>query len=297
MKPRICLLTAVAALLIAGPAVGQDSDAEQLKIAALEALISAPPERALPLAQKALRGDHGVEVKRRAMFILSHMDLPEARAILLDTALNGDVELRAEAIRSIGIGGDRETLDKLGSLYADGDEYVREAVLEAYLIAGDRASVLRIALDADSGDAYEQAVEMLAAMGAHDELRQLREQRGMSESLIEAYAISGDSGSLAEIARDTSNAELQEQAIEALGIVGGDDVDEMLVAIYRDAPSDDIRDAALEGMLISGHDEGVLALYRASDDDAEKRRLLEFLVMMDSDEVWDLIDKALDGGL
>ena len=41
----------------------------------------------------------------------------------------------------------------------------------------------------------------------------------------------------------------------------------------------------------------MLALYRASDDDAEKRRLLEFLVMMDSDEVWDLIDKALDGGL
>ena len=40
----------------------------------------------------------------------------------------------------------------------------------------------------------------------------------------------------------------------------------------------------------------MLELYRASDDDAEKRELLEYLVMMDSDAVWDLIDSALDGG-
>ena len=119
----------------------------------------------------------------------------------------------------------------------------------------------------------------------------------MSESLIEAYAISGDASALREIALDAGNPELQQQAIEALGIVGGGEVDAMLVQIYRDAATDDIREAALEGLLISGHDEGVLALYRASDDDAEKRELLEYLVIMGSDEVWDLIDSALDGTL
>jgi HEAT repeat protein len=297
MKRIIFIIGALLTLAVAAPAVGQDGDAEQLKIAALEALIAAPPDRALPLAEKALSGDNSVEVKRRALFVLSHMDLPEARRILLDTAMNGDVELKPEAIRAIGIGGNPDSLRQLGTLYEDGDEYVREAVLEAYLIAGDHEAVMNIALNADSDDAFEQAVEALAAMGARDELRALREQRGMSESLIEAYAISGDASALREIALDGSDPELQQQAIQALGIVGGGDVDALLVEIYRDSTTDDIREAALEGLLISGHDQGVLELYRASDDDAEKRQLLEVLVMMDSDEVWDLIDSALDGTL
>ena len=56
-----------------------------------------------------------------------------------------------------------------------------------------------------------------------------------------------------------------------------------------------MRDSALQGMLIAGHDARVLELYRNTEDAAEKRRLLEFLVIMDSDAVWDLIDNALEG--
>lgn len=295
MKQLILFTTLTVALLLAQPATSQDDDAERLKIAALEALISAPAERALPLAEKALRGDHSDEVKERALFVLSQIDQPEAQQILLDTAVEGDGELRAEAIRMIGIGGNDEALARLKPLYREGNDEIRSAVLEAFLIADDRQSVMEIATSAESEDDFDEAVEALAAMGARDELRQLREQRGMTESLIEAYAISGDATPLREIANDPTNPELQRQAIEALGIVGGSDVDAMLVQIYGEATSDDIREAALEGLMISGNDEGVLALYRASSDDAEKRELLEYLVMMDSDAVWDLIDAALDG--
>ena len=81
-----------------------------------------------------------------------------------------------------------------------------------------------------------------------------------------------------------------------MGIVGGAQVESTLVEIYRGATSEDIREAALDGMLISGHDAGVLELYRSSQDSAEKKELLEFLVMMGSDDVWDVIDSTLDGG-
>lgn len=283
-------------LVLSGTATGQDNDAEQLKIAALEALISAPPDRALPLAAKALRGNHSDEVKERALFVLSQIDRPEAIELLLTTAIDGDGEIREEAIRVIGIGGNKDALARLRSVYADGDEDVREAVLEAYLIAGDTTAVFDIAVAAETEEDFDDAVEMLAAMGAHDELRRLREQRGMSEGLIEAYIISGDAEPLREIAFDNSDPELQSKAIEALGVIGGSGVGALLVQIYTEAASDDVREAALEGMLIAGHDEGVLELYRASDNDAEKRELLEYLVMMNSDAVWDLIDSALDGG-
>ena len=48
-------------------------------------------------------------------------------------------------------------------------------------------------------------------------------------------------------------------------------------------------------MLISGSDEAVLELYRSSSDPAEKKELLEYLVIMGSDDVWNIIDATLEG--
>ena len=69
-------------------------ESEVLKIAALEALISAPPERALPLVSKVLSGNHSNEVKSRALFVLSQIELPEAQTQLLEIARSGNSELQ-----------------------------------------------------------------------------------------------------------------------------------------------------------------------------------------------------------
>jgi len=298
MHTFVKTLSTVVLLLVSASGIAQSAspdDAEELKITALEALMSAPPERALPIVEKVLAGNHSDEVKERALFILSQIDLPAAQTILLDAARQGGGEMRLEAIRMIGIGGEADALAGLIDLYNSGDEEVREAVLEAYLIADDAQSVYQIALNADNEDDYEEAVEILGMMDARDQLRELSNTRGTSETLIEAYAISGDAESLRKLALDASDPELQGQAIEALGIVGGPEVNRTLVEIYRNTDEPDVREAALDGLLIADHDEGLLELYRASDSPAEKKELLEYLVMMDSDSVWDLIDSALDG--
>lgn len=295
----IFALVAAIGIALAPMAAAQTDDAEELKLAALEALISAPPERALPLAVKALQGDHSDEIKSRALFVLSQIDLPEAQNIVIDTAVQGSGETQVEAIRMVGIVGDVDGLDVLVEVYEVGDEEVREAVLEAYVIADDRDAVYDLAVrvsESGSEKDFESAVEILGAMGAREHLRKLRESTGISETLIEAYAISGDSDSLRELALDSSEPELQMQAIEALGIVGGGDVNTTLIEIYRSSDSEEVRESALEGMMISGYDEGVLELYRSSQDPAEKRELLEYLVMMGSDDLWDIIDSTLDGG-
>jgi HEAT repeat protein len=285
-------------VLFANNSIAQDSanDAEQLKIAALEALMSAPPDRALPLVAKVLASDSSDEIKSRALFVLSQIDLPEAQAILLETARNDNGELRLEAIRMIGISGDPTATAGLADIYRSGDNDTKEAVLQAYHIADDTESVYEIAANATSDEEFDQAVHILAVMGANDELRQLRDRPGSSESLIDAYAISGDIESLRELAMDNSNPERQSQAIHGLGIVGGDEVNTTLVEIYRGTESPDVRDAALHGMMIADHDEGVLELFKASQNAEEKTELLRMLVMMDSDAAMDAIEKALDGG-
>ena len=297
MKTLVKLTFVAAMLLFATASAAQDGaldDAEQLKIAAMEALMAAPPERALPLVNKVLSGKHSNELKERALFILSQIDDDAAQATLLEFARESNGELQGEAIRMVGIGGNSESLGSLKSIYDSGGPEAREAVLEAFLIAGDKQAVFDIAVNAE-GDDFEEAVDMLGAMGARDELRELLSQTGPSEPVINAYAISGDIDELRRMALDGSNPDTQAQAIEAMGIVGGDEVNATLVQIYRESPSDEVREAALNGMLISGNDAGVLELYRSTEDAATKKQLLEYLVIMDSDEIWDIINSALDG--
>jgi len=292
---KLALGTALLLLATGSLAQTQATDDESFRMTALEALITAPPERALPIVDKVLSGNHSADLKERALFILSQMETPESQSRLLAFANDGQGELQVEAIRMVGIGGDKDAIASLGDIYRGGNADVREAVLEAYLIADEATAVFEIAANTDDEDEFSEAVQMLGAMGAHEQLRELRGRAGLSESLIEAYAISGDSESLRELAMDNSNPEMQERAIESLGIVGGDGVNQTLMDIYASAANEDIKESALEGLLIAGHDAGVLELYRNAGDAAEKRQLLEYLVVMDSDAVWDLIDSALEG--
>lgn len=296
LLPKIALFSL--ALLVANTSIAQDSadDAEQLKMAALEALISAPSDRALPIVEKVLAGDHSDEVKSRALFILSQIDLPEAQTILLTTASSQSGELQLEAIRMIGIGGDPETLTSLRGIYDAGDLAVKESVLQAYLIADDSASVFEIAANAVDDDEFERAVHMLGVMGASEELAKLRDRDGSTESLIHAYAISGDYESLRVLATDSSDPEQQMQAIHGLSIVGGEQVGTTLMEIYRSTDNADVKESAVHSMMIADYDEGVLELYRASQDTNEKRDLLRLLVMMDSEAAMQIIDETLGGG-
>jgi HEAT repeat protein len=271
IRPKLIIATVALLAMSASLAQTEVSDVEDptevLKIAALEALISAPPERALPLVIKVLDADNTDEVKERALFVLSQIDLPEAQERLLDVARSDDSELSSEAVRMIGIGGNAEALAGLQDLYSSGDEDLRQAVLEAYMIADDVDAVHAIATNASDVDEFQAAVEMLGVMGAVDRLQALSESSGFTEELI-----------------------------QALGIAGGDDVNATLMEIYRTAETDDIRRAALEGMMISGYDDGVLELYKESTDVNEKRDLLQMLAIMDSDLMMEVIDAALAGG-
>jgi HEAT repeat protein len=292
MKTLAKIILITSALLFAAPGIAQ-SDSDELKIAAIEALMSAPADKALPIVAKVLEGNHSTEVKESALFILSQIDEPEAHATLLKFAKEESGELQIEAIRNIGIGGG-DGISDLMSIYESGDSDAREAVLEAFMIAGDNAAVFEIAKVAE-GDDFEEAVEMLAVMGAREELRQLRSARGTSEALIEACAMSGDFECLRELVADDSNIELQVEAIEGMGMVGGDEANAALVEIYKSSANEDTREAALDGLMMSGDDTGLLELYRSSNDSSEKKELLEYLVMTGSDEVWAIIDSALDG--
>ncbi len=270
------------------------TEEEELALAAMEGLMAQPVERALPIIKKVLAGSQTTLVKQRALFVLSQLDAPEAEDILLQTSRSTNATLRREAIRSIGIGGNKKSLDALRGVYDAGNADVRKEVLEAWLIAGNTEAVFQVALNAKSEDEAREAIHMLSVMGAVDELRKLSDRPNASSGLVEAFAISGDLVSLRKIAEGSGDRSIRVEAVRKIGIIDDAAARTALREIYLRSSDEEIKAAALEGMLIAGDEQGVLALYRAAKTTAEKRELLRTLTMMDGDAALDAIDAALE---
>ena len=291
------VLTILVALAICCTANGEErapTANEELALAALEGLMAQPAERALPIIKRVLAGSQTSLVKQRALFVLSQIDSPEAQQILVQTSRSTDAALRGEAIRSIGIGGDPKALDALLEIYKTGSPEVRQEVLQAWLIAGRKDAVYQAALNAKSDEEASEAIRILGAMGATDELRKLGDRPNASSGLLDAYAISGDLQSLRKLAEGSGDRAIRIEAVRRIGIIQGDAARAALRDIYSRSTDEEIKDAALQGMLISGDEQGVLTLYRTSKSSEEKRALLRYLAMMDGDAALQAIDAALE---
>jgi len=280
------------------PAVVHDDRApteqEELALAALEGLMAQPAERALPIVKRVLGGSQSTLVKRRALFVLSQIDSPESYQILLQTSRSADPALRGEAVRAIGIGGDTKALEGLRELYATGDGALKSEVLQAWMIADRKDLVFEAARNAKTEEEAEEAIRMLGVMNATEELRKLGDKPNAPRGLVDAYAISGDLVSLRKIAEGTGDRSVRLQAVRQIGIIDSLEARTALREIYARGGDAEIREAALQGMLISGDEQGVLTLYRAAKTTEEKRTLMRYLSMMDGDAALQAIDAALE---
>jgi HEAT repeat protein len=271
------------------------TEAEALAIAALRALMSAPPERALPLLERTLRQQKSELVKARALFVLGQMDTPAARALLLKNALELRGSLQLEAIRAVGIGGDAASLKALLPIYLAGNAEQQESVLSALMIADEKALMAQLAMATKNNEQREEIITRLAAIGAVTELRALAAQGVGGVNLARAYAIAGDLEGVLKIARTDANPDARIEAIQSLGILRHDDAKRALIEIYQSVKSPKEKSAALNGLLIAGDQEGVLKLYRTAQDPADKRELLRTLGMMGGEAALEAIDAALEG--
>jgi HEAT repeat protein len=270
------------------------SEREELAIAALEGLMAQSSERALPILKRVLAGPQSTRVKSRALFVLGQIDSAEAQNILLQTARSPNEELRADAIRSLGIGGNAQALDALKQIYDTGDSEVKKHVLQAWLIADHKEAVYQIAANAKSEEEAAEAIRLLGAMGAKEELRKLGDRPKSSSGLLDAYAVSGDLEALRKIADGNGDHAMRVDSVRRMGIIGTDAARAALREYYTRSTDEAVRDAALQGLMIAGDDQGVLALYRAAKTTAEKRALLRTLSTMDGDAAIEAIDATLE---
>jgi hypothetical protein len=270
---------------------------EELADIALQGLLSAPPERALPLLKKVLAGERSIKMKKRALFVLSQLGTDDAMDVVLDVAKNArEPELRNEAIRMLGISGGKAAMERLTDIYASSKTADEKAsVIQAWLIAGRKDLVLKTAREESDPAVRRKAIETLGALGASDELRQLfdaTQDAANRRAIIHSLGVAGNTTALKSIAANTSLAENERlEAMRSLGVAGGR---EALVDLYARADTPALRDAALKGLLITGDSDAVTKLYREARTTDEKKALLRVLTMMGGDKALDAIEHELD---
>jgi len=279
--------------------VGNGGD-EELAEVALEGLMSAPPERALPLLKKVMQSNHSVKVKKRALFVLSQLDDSVGLDIVVDAAKGtADPELREEAIRILGISGEDRAIERLREIYASSkDAHERRQIIEAYLVADRKDLVLAAARGEPDPSVRAHAIQTLGALDASEELKQLFDvttDEANRRAIVQALGVAGNSAALVAIAGNAQQPEnIRIDAAQALGVAGDRGGNEALVRLYGQANTPALRDAVLQGLLVSGDSDAVLGLYRNAKSVDEKKVLLRTLTTMGDDAAIDAIEAELD---
>ena len=263
------------------------ADDEELKLYALDGLMQIEPEQAVPVLEKLLAGSSSQRIKERALFVLSQSDSPRAREILVRTARTGQpVELRCQAVKTLGIAGEPEDIAALAKIARDtgAPPEVRDAVIDAYLIADRSDELLGIAKSDPDPRIRAKAIDALGATDALPSLRQLwntEKDPMIRAKLLEAFGIAGDVETLAKAARDSSDPQIRRKAIEGLAISDSPAAAKALRQMYGEFSDQDDKRKLVEAFMIQGDAKTLIELFRAEKDPAMKKVILQQLSVMD----------------
>ncbi len=112
---------------------------DDLKLYAINSLMNADPDRAIPLIEGILKGSSAPNVKRNALFVLAQSRSPRAQQILSDYAKGGgNPDLQFQAIQYVGQSGTKDAQQLLVSVYGTtSDIRVKSSIIQN--LAGARA--------------------------------------------------------------------------------------------------------------------------------------------------------------
>jgi HEAT repeat protein len=272
---------------------------EDLKLMALNSLVSTDPERAVPLLEKFLKGGSSRELKERALFVLAQSGSPRAREILAQVARGtSDPDLQEKALHYLGIFGGRANRELLAEIYASPSSSVevREKILHSFMVAGERDRILVAAKSEKTLRLRSAAVHQLGVMGGRAELWQLYQSESSAEvkrSILEGLFIAGDAEHLLELARAETSPELRRETIRKLGVMGKEKTGAALITIYKSEKDPTLRRAAIEGLFVQNNAHALIEIARAEKDAELKREAVQKLSVMHNKEATEYLIELL----
>lgn len=277
------------------PAAQQDDD---LKLMALNNIMQADPERALPVLQKLLAGNDSTKLKERALFVLTQSSSPDARKVLLETARNSsNPDLQLKAIRYMGMMGNADARKELASIYSSAsDVRVKRAILQSFNNSSSRDFLLNVAKTEQNPELRRDAIRQLAISGGQDELWQLYQSEPSIENkqaILQSMYIGGNSSRLVDIARTEKDPRLRITAIKSLGLIRNNVQSDVLVSIYQSDQNREVRDAVINALFMQHNGKALVDLARNEKDPQMKMDIVKKMSLIHSKEVTDYMMELL----
>jgi HEAT repeat protein len=271
---------------------------EDLKLMALNSLMTSNSDQALPILKKLLAGPSSDKLKERAMFVLVQNPSPEARKLLSDTARGStNPDLQMKAIRYMGMMGGDDSRKELVSIYGSAaNEQVKRAILKSFMVSGSKGILFDLAKSEKDPALRKEAIKQLALTGGQDELWQLYQSEKDTENkkaILQSMFLTGNSAKLADLAKTEKDPALRVAAIKSLGLMGGGGRGDVLVSIYQSDSNQDVRRAVLNSLFLQQNGKALVDLAHAEKDPQMKQEIVKKMSLVHSKEVTDYMMEIL----
>ncbi len=200
---------------------------DDLKLLAINSLMNADAERAIPLIEGILKSNGTPRLKDKALFVLVQSKSPKAQQILADYAKGGgNPDLQLHAIQYVGMSRTKESQQLLVSIYGtSSDARAKNQILQSLM--GERATdaLLNIAKTEKDANLRNSAI------------RNLANDRSVSvDSLVELYGSTDSQGkrsiadglsgrreakALIDLARKEGDPAIKKYLVERIGDMRG----------------------------------------------------------------------------
>jgi hypothetical protein len=271
---------------------------EELKMVALNGLMQAEPDQALPIVEKLLASNNSDKLKDRAMFVLVQSPSPKAAKLLGDMARGtANPALQMKAIHYIGMMGNDESRKELPAIYAaSNSQDVKRAILKGYMVSGSRDLLLQAAKTEQNPELRHEAIKQLAITGGSEQLWQLYGSESSADNkraILKSMFMTGNSDRLAELAKTEKDPSLRVEAIKSLGLMGGNGRGDLLVEIYKSDTNPSVRHAVLQSLFLQQNGKALVELARSEKDPAMKQEIVSKMALVHSKEVTDYMMEIL----
>ena len=280
------------------PVKPADQSNEELKMLALQGIMTGNPQKGLSILEGILNGPATPKLKSRALFMAAQTGQPEARDILGKIAKGqSNPELQREAIKYLGLFGGAQSRQIMAEVYATNpDPSVKRAILRAYMLGGDKEHLFAAAKSEKDESLRREAIRQLGLVHGVTELEQLYQTETSTDlrrEILQAFFLAGESGKLVQAAQSEKDPELRRAAIRNLGLIHSDDSSKALQAIYARETDRSLKEEVLNAYFLQGNAAALVAVARNEKDPELKKAAVSKLSLMHSKEATDYLMELL----
>jgi len=210
------------------PVSPADETNEDIKLMALNSLMNADPDRAMPLLENLLKSTSSIRLKERALFVLTQSKSPKAEQILTDYAKGaGNPDLQLRAIRYIGQSRSPESQQRLVTIYnSTTDATVKKEIIQALMASGANDKLLELGRSEKDPNLKNTIIQNLSVTrGTSAEtlvsLYTAESDQRTKRTIIDGLHSRNDAKPLIEIARKESDPTMKKYIVEHLSTMRG----------------------------------------------------------------------------